>query len=166
MRPVRRVPRLGLPALSFAALAVVAVPSVRAQSAVPPSAAQDHLARTLLDTIAARLSTLEIQRAFLAASGSSATHPDRQAIESQIAALRAYVRELPNPKVAEAFVNWQVIGAIEARLASVAVNQRLIVATSPNHPDAQALAAAETQLKRRRSELQALVVGTGSQPSQ
>jgi hypothetical protein len=120
------------------------------------------MARALFDTLTKRLSGLEIERAVLIGSGKSADYPDRQAVERQLATLRQFLTELPNPKATQVYANQEVLAAIEARLAGLAVERRLLEAERPNHPDAKAMAAMEAVLQQRRTELRALVLGTSA----
>lgn len=117
----------------------------------------DGLTRAMQDTIAAHIASLELQRPELLASGRSLDHPDVVATDRRLAALRAQLRQLPDPGNAEAAVNAEVMRAIEARLASLAVAERLRAVDVPaSHPDLQAMVKLEAALKQRRNELQEL----------
>lgn len=149
-----RTAMLSLTLLSF----VPAVaPAQRVASRAPVNAARsrpDGLTQAIQDTVVARLVSLEIQRPELVASGRSLDHPDVVAVNRRLAALRAQLSELPNAKAAEAVLNAELTRAIEAKLASVAVERRLRALELPaDHPDLQALATLEAALQQRRSEL-------------
>jgi hypothetical protein len=141
------------------ALMVVLPLSAKAQHQPSADTTTDTFTQALRDTLAARLGALEVQRAFLVASGRSPSHPDRVALENQLAALRAYVAELPDHNGTAAVVNQRVLEVIEAHLAGIAVQQRILNVVRPNHPDGQVLAAARAALEQRRTELRALVIG-------
>ena len=145
--------------LSLALVSIVpaAAQAQRAASRAPVGAApsrSDGLTQAIQDTIVARLVTLELQRPELLASGRSADHPEVVAVNRRLAALRAQLSELPDPKAAEVAVNAALMRAIEAKLASLAVERRLRALELPaDHPDLQAMATLEAALQQRRSEL-------------
>lgn len=114
----------------------------------------DGLTQAILDTVAAHLVALELQRPELLATGRSSDHPEVVAVDRRLAVLRAQLSELPNTRAVEAAINARLLRAIEARLASVTVERRLrAVDLPPSHSELQAMAALEAALQRRRSEL-------------
>ena len=136
-----------------------------AQGSARADVARDEMAQALLDTIAARVATLEVARAALLGVGKAATDRDVTENQKQLDALRQYVDELPQPQTARAYVNEQVARALDARLASVNVNRRLLATVhAPNDQELQALAATAAALARRRTELRAQSVGAGPGP--
>ena len=133
-----------------------------AQAEPPAQAAPDGLAHALLDTLAARIAQLELQRVGHTAA-MDAHHPDVTAIEKALAALRAQIDELPDPRAARTFVALQSLRAVEARLAGLVVQRRVTLATGrlpAEHPDIKHMIAADAILARRRAELRPLALGT------
>ena len=145
--------------LSLALLSIVpaTAQAQRVASSAPRGAAPsrpDGLTQAIQDTIVARLVALELQRPELLASGRSADHPDVVAVNRRLVALRAQLSELPTAMAAEGALNAALMRAIEAKLASLAVERRLRALELPaNHPDLQAMATLEAALQQRRSEL-------------
>jgi hypothetical protein len=136
--------------------------------AVPPTpaAAQDGFAQAMLDTLAARIVDLELQRMRLHL-GMDPRHPDIAANEKALAALRAHVDELPDPRAARIFVARESLRAVEARLAGLVVQRRMVLATGQRpaqHPNITHSVAAEAYLERRRAELRALATGVAPAP--
>jgi len=130
--------------------------AANAQAVRVAAQSDDRLAEVTLDTIAARLAALELRRSELNATGRAATHPDVVTVTRQATVLRQLLRELPRPAVAESYVNGVILRAVEARLASIAVERPLLAAErGASHPDVQVLAAEEAQLRQRRLELRA-----------
>ena len=127
----------------------------------------DRLAELTLDTIAARLAAVEVRRSELNATGRAATHPDVVTVTRQATLLRQMLRELPRPAAAETYANGVILRAVEARLASIAVERPLLAAErGASHPDVQVLAAEEAQLRQRRLELRAAGTQSGSSAPQ
>ena len=162
MQTITRSNRLAVNAVCIGVLMLGSASSARSQLAPRSEPTQDHMVRALFDTLTKRLSALEIDRAVLIGSGKPADHPDRQAVERQLATLRQFLAELPNQKTTQGYANQEVLGAIEARLAGLVVERRLLAVERPNHPDVQAIAGTEAVLQQRRTELRVLVLGTNS----
>ena len=136
-----------------------------AQAASPPDSVRDDLAQAMLDTAAAHIAALEVTRARMIGVGKSPAARDLADVEKQLAALRHYVDELPQPQSARAYVNGQVVRVLDANLASVNVSRRLLAALrASNDREIQALAGTAAVLERRRAELQAHAVGTNRIP--
>ena len=141
--------------LCFDATAAVGQGS-NAEEPGPRLSAADGVAAALTDTLGARLAELEVRRVELTLSGRASTHADVVHTERTLTALQALIAELPDPAAARKVIHRQILEAIDARLAGLIVERRVLAAAgelSPGHYRLRQLATAQEAFERRSAEL-------------
>jgi hypothetical protein len=152
---------LALIAGPFCSVALVA-PSIEAQVAARSEVGDDGLVKAKIDTVAARLATLEVRRAELSPVY-AASSPEAQMLDRSIALLQQYLDEMPDPRAARAVANGHILRSIEARLARVSVERRLLATQyAADSPATKGLAEMEAALEKRHAEIRALMRGARS----
>jgi beta-lactamase regulating signal transducer with metallopeptidase domain/outer membrane biosynthesis protein TonB len=134
-------------------------PVVRATPLVPERDHGDHqmiLSKPLsaaVDTIAARLASLEIERLSWLAGEPTSGAPQNE-MELQIRSLREQLRRLPERDSATRFVDARVAAALDARESELKGQlQQLRLVYTDNYPTVKNLATAERLVEERKAEL-------------
>ena len=149
--------------ITLLALSTLDAVNARAQEPAPKSVEHEGFPKVLVDTIAARLVTVELTRLRFIESGWPARSAEFERLDRQQAALQQLLSDMAEPKAAQAYARRVVLRAVEARLASVTVERRMGgLVLPPDHPNLRALDASTAILERRRAELRALDVGAAS----
>ena len=149
--------------VALVALSTLDAATARAQDPASILERDGGSAKVLVDTIAARLVTVELDRLRLVASGRAESNADVEMLDRQQTALQRLLSEMAEAKAARAYATRIVLRAVEARLASVTVDRRMRAITlPPDHPDLRALDASTVLLERRRAELRALELGVAA----
>ena len=108
-----------------------------------------------VDTVAARLVELELQRISLLAGAATDT-VSRRTVDAQIAAFRERLRALPNHDLAERVVADRLLAALETRESTVASQlQTMRAAYTDEYPTVRQALVEERLLKQRKADLKA-----------
>ena len=123
-------------------------------SVTRPSLAQTERplpdAAALFDTAVAHLVELELEIIKARAQGRSAPHPDITVPVQQLTSLRELLLGLSDSAQVNAAVRSQLVRALQARLASAVVAQRLLAVRQDSTPPEQHTLPLEEELLRSR----------------